>query len=124
MSASLEQLLRDARIDLVLARIEKDSTVIEEVIRNVENDIRSIRFNSIYVLGELGEKSGEKAVHKITEYIEDDDWSIRREVARSLGKIGKIASSSTNELSKCCSDDEDSIRLAVVTSLGKIGFIT
>ena len=77
MSASLEQLLRDARIDLVLARIEKDSTVIEEVIRNVENDIRSIRFNSIYVLGELGEKSGEKAVHKITEYINDDDWSIR-----------------------------------------------
>ena len=100
MSASLEQLLRDARIDLVLARIEKDSTVIEEVIRNVGNDIRSIRFNSIFVLGELGEKSGENAVHKITEYIEDDDWSIRREVARSLGKIGKIASSSTSELSK------------------------
>ena len=62
MSASLEQLLRDARIDLILARIEKDSNVIEEVIENVDNDIRSIRFNSIYVLGELGEKSGEIGV--------------------------------------------------------------
>ncbi len=124
MSASLEQLLRDARIDLVLARIEKDSTVIEEVIRNVDNDIRSIRFNSIFVLGELGEKSGEKAVHKITDYLDDDDWSIRREAERSLGKIGKTASTSINELTKCCSEDEDSIRLAGVTSLGKIGHVT
>ena len=121
MSTPLEQLLRDARIDLVLARIDKDSTVIEEVIRNIDNDIRSIRFNSIFVLGEIGEKSDERIVHKITEYLKDNDWSIRREAARALGKIGKIASSSIKELSKCCSDDEESIRLAVVISLGKIG---
>ena len=62
MSASLEQLLRDARIDLVLGRIEKDPSVINEVITQVDNEIRSIRFNSIFVLGELGPKAGEQAV--------------------------------------------------------------
>ncbi|MFX0012580.1 MAG: HEAT repeat domain-containing protein, partial [Candidatus Hermodarchaeota archaeon] len=91
MSASLEQLLRDARIDLILSRIEKDSSVIDEVIEQVDNDIRSIRFNSIFVLGELGEKSGRRAVSKIKTYLKDNDWSIRRECARSLGKIGPIA---------------------------------
>ena len=88
MSASLEQLLRDARIDLVLGRIEKDPSVINQVIAQVDNEIRSVRFNSIYILGELGPKVGEQAILKITKYLNDDDWSIRREVARSLGKIG------------------------------------
>jgi hypothetical protein len=54
LSASLEQLLRDARIDLVLSRIEKDPSIINDVIKNLENEIRSIKFNSIHVLGELG----------------------------------------------------------------------
>jgi len=124
MSASLEQLLRDARIDLVLSRIEKDSSVIAEVIKNMDSEIRSIRFNSIFVLGEIGEKSGENAVFKITEYIDDEDWSIRREAARSLGKIGKLAESAIPKLSKYSSDNEVSIRTAVVTSLGKIGKAT
>jgi len=124
MSASLEQLLRDARIDLVLARIEKDSSVIEDVIKNIDSEIRSIRFNSLFVLGEIAEKSGENAVKKISEYLDDDDWSIRREAARSLGKIGKISLTTIPQLTKCCDDDEDSIRLAVVTSLGKIGIAT
>ncbi|MHA1327693.1 MAG: hypothetical protein ACTSRH_10285, partial [Promethearchaeota archaeon] len=65
MSANLENLLRDARTDLVFSRIEKDPKVIDEVIKLVDSDIRSIRFNSIYVLGEIGEKAGEKGVLKI-----------------------------------------------------------
>ena len=120
MSASLEQLLRDARIDLVLSRIEKDTSVINEVITQVDNEIRSIRFNSIYVLGELGEKAGREAVSKISKYLHDDDWSIRREAARSLGKIGPIASDAIPSLADLTKDQEISIRTAVVTSLGKI----
>lgn len=120
MSASLEQLLRDARIDLVLSRIEKDASLIEEIINQVDSDIRSIRFNSIFVLGELGEKSGRSAVSKIKIYLTDDDWSIRRECARSLGKIGPIAEESIDTLSALVDDNEASIRSSVVISLGKI----
>ena len=54
MSASLESLLRDGRIDLVLNRIEKDSSVINDVIESLNSNIRSIKFNAILVLGELG----------------------------------------------------------------------
>jgi hypothetical protein len=57
MSATLENLLRDARVDLVLARIEKDPSIIKEVISHLDSEIRSIRFNSVYVLGELGQDS-------------------------------------------------------------------
>ena len=121
MSASLEQLLRDARIDLVLSRIEKDESVIKEVIQNVESNIRSIKFNSILVLGEIGEKSGSNAVPVITSCLKDDDWSIRREAARSLGKIGRSSQPAITELSSLISDEESTIRLAVVSSLGLIG---
>ncbi|KKL11277.1 hypothetical protein LCGC14_2547410, partial [marine sediment metagenome] len=47
MSAPVEKLLRDARIDLILSRIEKDSSVINEVIKHLSSEIRSIKFNSI-----------------------------------------------------------------------------
>ena len=124
MSASLEQLLRDARIDLVLGRIEKDPSVINQVIAQVDNEIRSVRFNSIYILGELGPKVGEQAILKITKYLNDDDWSIRREVARSLGKIGPSASSSIPELANLIDEKEISIRSAVVNSLGRICTVT
>ena len=87
MSAPLEKLLRDARIDLVLSRIEKNPLVIEEVIKHVDSQIRSIRFNSILVLGELGE-SASPALSKLNQCLEDDDWSICREAIRSLGNIG------------------------------------
>ena len=120
MSASLEQLLRDARIDLVLGRIEKDPSVIDDVVTQVDNEIRSIRFNSIFVLGELGEKAGPKAVSKITEYLNDEDWSVRREAARSLGKIGHIASSSIPRLADLINEKEVTIRSSVVNSLGRI----
>ena len=56
MSATLEQLLRDAKVELVVARVEKDPTVIEEIVEYLDSDIRSIRFNAALSLGELGEK--------------------------------------------------------------------
>lgn len=120
MSASLEKLLRDARIDLILARIEKDPTVIKEVIDYLNSDIRSIRFNSIYVLGELGEKCGEEAVNSLIKCCGDEDWSICREVARSLGRIGINAKEAVSELSKLLSNKEESIRKEAAIALGKI----
>jgi HEAT repeat protein len=113
--------LRDARIDLVLARIEKNPEVINEVIRNIDSDIRSIRFNSIYVLGELGDKSGKDAVGKITYCLEDNDWSICREAARSLGKIGGLAEDAVSSLKNLTSNQELSVRIAAIQALGKIG---
>ncbi|MFW9930351.1 MAG: sister chromatid cohesion protein PDS5 [Candidatus Thorarchaeota archaeon] len=120
MSASLEQLLRDARTDLVMARIEKDPSVINEVIEQLNSDIRSIRFNSIYVLGELGEKAGSTAATQVQKYLKDEDWSIRREAARTLGKMGYIANHSIPDLKSLITDKEITIRHAVVSSLGKI----
>ena len=109
MSAPLEKLLRDARIDLVLSRIEKDESVLNEVITHLDSEIRSIKFNSIHVLGEIGEKSA-GAVSKIASCLEDDDWSICREAARSLGKIGTVAKEAIPRLSKLLGDKEESIR--------------
>ena len=90
MSAPLEKLLRDARIDLILARIEKDSSVVNEVITHLDSEIRSIKFNSILVLGEVGLVPPD-AIPKIMSCLEDEDWSICREATRSIGKIGSIA---------------------------------
>lgn len=120
MSAPLENLLRDARIDLVLARIEKDPTIINEVIDYLDSDIRSIRFNSIYVLGELGEKCNEEAVNNLISCCGDEDWSICREAARSLGKIGFNAKQAVTELSKLLKSKEESIRKESANALGKI----
>lgn len=120
LSAPLEKLLRDARIDLILARIEKDESVINDVITHLDSDIRSIKFNSIHVLGEVGEKSTD-AVSKITSCLEDDDWSICREAARSLGKIGTLAKDAVPRLSILLKDKEESIRKEAATALGKIG---
>ena len=120
MSAPLEKLLRDARIDLVLSRIEKDESVLNEVITHLNSDIRSIKFNSIHVLGEIGEKSA-NAVSQITSCLEDEDWSICREAARSLGKIGNVAKEAIPRLSKLLKDKEESIRKEAATALGKIG---
>ncbi len=119
MSAPLEKLLRDARIDLVLSRIEKDPTVIIEVIKNLDSDIRSIKFNSINVLGELGQKSVD-AISKIMSCLEDDDWSICREATRSLGKIGDSAKEAVPQISKLLEDQEESIRREAAIALGKI----
>lgn len=120
MSAPLEQLLRDARIDLVLGRIEKDPSVINEVIRHLDSQIRSIKFNSIHVLGELGERSI-NAIDKLVSCLDDEDWSICREAARSLGKIGNIAEKAMPKLSTLLEDKEESIRKEVAIALGKIG---
>ncbi|MFW9783784.1 MAG: HEAT repeat domain-containing protein [Candidatus Heimdallarchaeota archaeon] len=120
MSAPLEKLLRDARIDLVLSRIEKDPSIINEVVDHLNSEIRSVKFNSINVLGELGEKS-EKAVPLLTSCLEDDDWSICREAARTLGKIGIIAQNALPKISKLLTDKEDSIRKEAAIALGRIG---
>ena len=120
LSAPLEKLLRDARIDLVLSRIEKDESVLNEVIKHIDSDIRSIKFNSILVLGEVGKKSAD-AVAKIVSCLEDDDWSICREAARSLGKIGNVAKEAVSRLSDLLSDKEESIRKESAIALGKIG---
>ncbi len=111
--------MRDARIDLVLSRIEKDSSVIDEVINHLDSKIRSVKFNSIFVLGELGYKS-EMGVPKIIDCLKDDDWSICRETARALGKIGKKAEHAIPELIKHLTDKEVTIRKEVVIALGKI----
>ncbi|KKN23623.1 hypothetical protein LCGC14_0903050 [marine sediment metagenome] len=120
MSAPLEKLLRDARIDLVLSRIEKDESVLKEVIKYIDSNIRSIKFNSILVLGEVGKKSA-NAVSKIVSCLEDEDWSICREAARSLGKIGDIAKEAVSYLSSLLENDEESIRKEAAIALGKIG---
>lgn len=123
MSASLEKLLRDARIDLILARIEKDPSIIEELIKFLDAEIRSVRFNSILILGELGQKSA-NSVFKLQECLEDNDWSICREAARTLGKIGNLAEKSVPELSKLLKNEEVSIRKEAAIALGKIGYGT
>jgi hypothetical protein len=83
MSAPLEKLLRDARIDLILSRIEKDESIIDELIGFLDNDSRSIKFNSIHVLGLLGQKSAD-SISKVINCLEDEDWSICREATRTL----------------------------------------
>ncbi|MFW9822344.1 MAG: HEAT repeat domain-containing protein [Candidatus Thorarchaeota archaeon] len=119
MSAPLEKLLRDARVDLVLARIESDPSIIREVISHLDSEIRSIKFNSINVLGELGEKS-ENAIPLLTRCLDDDDWSICREAARSLGKIGILAKDALPILSNLLSDKEVSIRKEAAIAIGRI----
>jgi len=123
MSASLEKLLRDARIDLILIRIEKDPSVIEEVIRYLDSDSRSIRFNSILILGKLGEQSS-SALSKLISCLEDNDWSICRESVRSIGNLGNIAEEAVSSLCKLHNNDEVSIRKEVAIALGKIGYST
>ena len=120
MSASLEQLLRDARIDLVLSRIEKDESVIKEVISHLDSDIRSVKFNAILILGEIGQKSID-GLSKLKECLEDNDWSICREAARTMGKIGNMAKDSIPQLSKMLKDKEESIRKEAAIALGRIG---
>ncbi|NVM35543.1 MAG: HEAT repeat domain-containing protein [Candidatus Lokiarchaeota archaeon] len=120
MSVSLEQLLRDARVDLVLSRIEKDELVIEEVINHLENNSRSVKFNAILVLGELGQKSI-NGLSKLNACLEDNDWSICREAVRTLGKIGEIAKESIPQLSRMLKDKEESIRKEAAIAIGKIG---
>lgn len=120
MSAPLDKLLREARIDLVMSRIEKDSSIINEVISHLDNEIRSIKFNSIHILGLLGEKS-EKSIPKLIILLDNDDWSICRETVRSLGKIGNSAINAIPKLSKLLSNNEVSIRKEAAMALGKIG---
>ncbi|MFX1390707.1 MAG: HEAT repeat domain-containing protein [Promethearchaeota archaeon] len=120
MSATLEQLLRDARLDLVLSRIEKDESVIREVIDHLNSDIRSVKFNAILILGELGNKSVE-GLSKLNACLEDNDWSICREAARTMGKIGELAKDSIPQLSKMLNDNEESIRKEAAIALGSIG---
>jgi HEAT repeat protein len=120
MSAPLEKLLRDARNDLVLSRIEKDPSIINDVIGHLENQIRSIKFNSISVLGELGEKSVD-GIPKLISCLDDQDWSIIREAARALGKIGNKAENAISRLSELLTNEEESIRKESAIALGKIG---
>jgi HEAT repeat protein len=108
MSAPLEKLLRDARTDLVLSRIEKDPSIINDVIRQLDSEIRSIKFNSISVLGELGEKSV-NSIPKLINCLDDRDWSIIREAARSLGKIGNQADNALSRLSELLFNEEETI---------------
>ena len=65
MSATLTELLRDAKVELVVARCEKDSKIIDEVIDHLKSDSRSIRFNASLALGELGEKASESVASLI-----------------------------------------------------------
>ena len=90
MSAPLEKLLRDARIDLILSRIEKDESIIDELIGFLDSDSRSVKFNSIHVLGLVGQKSVD-GIPKVINCLEDEDWSICREATRTLGNIGEVA---------------------------------
>ena len=123
MSAPLEKLLRDARIDLVISRVEKDFSIINEVINHLDSEIRSIKFNSIHILGLLGERS-EKGIPKLIELLGDDDWSICREAVRSLGKIGNSAKNALPKLSDLLSNKEVSIRKEAAIAFGKIGNAT
>ena len=83
MSASLKDLLRDAKIELIITRAENDPSIIREIIDNLHNEVRSIRFNATLTLGELGQKA-ESAVSQLISCLEDEDWSICREATRSL----------------------------------------
>ncbi len=123
MSASLENLLRDARLDLVMARIEKDPGVIQQVIEQLDSKIRSIRFNAIIILGKMGSKSS-SALAKLAACLEDNDWSVCRESVRSLGNLGNIAESSVLGLCKLVDNREPSIRKEVAIALGKIKHVT
>ncbi len=119
MSATLEKLLRDARIDLVLSRIEKDSSVLDEVIEYLDSEIRSIQFNAILILGELAQKSV-NGIPKLINCLTSEDWSIAREAVRSLGKIGPPANESVPKLTGLLTNKEDSIRKETALALGNI----
>jgi HEAT repeat protein len=105
----------------VLGRVEKDPNVINEIIEHLSSDIRSIKFNAILVLGELGEKSS-SGISQLVKCLEDNDWSVCREAVRSLGKIGNVAERSVSEISKLIKNKEPSIRKEAAIALGKIGY--
>ncbi|MFX1275449.1 MAG: HEAT repeat domain-containing protein [Promethearchaeota archaeon] len=121
MSASLESLLRDGRIDLILSKIKRDSSIISEVIEQLSSKIRSIRFNSILILGKLGENS-QSALPGLASCLEDDDWSICREAVRSLGNLGDMSKEAVSKLAKMIINKEVTLRKEVAISLGKIGY--
>ncbi|MHA2372287.1 MAG: HEAT repeat domain-containing protein [Candidatus Thorarchaeota archaeon] len=83
MSAPLKDLLRDAKVEIVVARAEKDPSVIKELIESLNSDIRSVRFNASLALGELGENAAE-AVSHLVDCLDDDDWSICREASYKI----------------------------------------
>ena len=84
MPASLKDLLRDAKANLAISRVRKDPKLIEELITLANDDIRTVKFNAIYVLGEICHDS---SVPVLRQKLSDKDWSICRETVRALGKI-------------------------------------
>ncbi|MBN1803260.1 MAG: HEAT repeat domain-containing protein [Candidatus Lokiarchaeota archaeon] len=121
MSAPLENLLRDARLDLIMQRIENDSTVIGEVITQLDSTIRSVRFNAILILGKLGAQAS-SALAKLTACLEDNDFGICRETIKSIGSMGNIAESAVSGLCKHMTHKQAAIRREVAVSLGNIGY--
>ncbi|MHA2086473.1 MAG: HEAT repeat domain-containing protein, partial [Candidatus Thorarchaeota archaeon] len=117
MSAPLKDLLRDAKVEIVVARAEKDPSVIKELIESLNSDIRSVRFNASLALGELGENAAE-AVSHLVDCLDDDDWSICRE---AIGKIGVATDEAISSLISALEDKDEEIRTEAVITLGKMG---
>nr|MDO8118396.1 HEAT repeat domain-containing protein [Candidatus Sigynarchaeota archaeon] len=81
------KLLRDNKKDFVILRAEKDPSVVNELINALKENIRTVRFNALFCLGELG-KRGHVAIQEIVKFLEDKDWSLNREAIKAIGKIG------------------------------------
>ncbi len=121
MSAPLENLLRDARLDLILGRIESDPSVINEVINSLDSKIRSVKFNAILILGKLGTNAS-SALAKLTACLEDNDFGICRETIKSIGSMGNIAESSVSGISKLITHKQAAIRREIAVALGNIEY--
>jgi HEAT repeat protein len=62
----------------------------------------------------------EEAVPALIEALRDGEWSIRRQAALALGKIGPPARAAESELVRCQRDSNSLIRKAAGQALAKI----
>ncbi len=117
--ATVKKLLQDAKAQIVIKRIETEMSVLGEVIALLNDPVRTVRFNAIFVLGEVSSLAKD-GLPKLVNNLGDPDWSIRRETIRALGKFGGAAGHHADSLLPFLNDAEVSIREATTVSLGNL----
>jgi hypothetical protein len=78
---------------------------------------REVRAAAAEALGRVGTASSVKPLEAL--YLREDDWQVRLEVVRTLGKIGDPAAGAT--LIGALSDRHEKVRQAAVVALKRIG---
>jgi HEAT repeat protein len=101
---------------LALARCgdPRDAPAVARLLADPERDVR---LAAAEALGRIGTPSVIEALKAL--YLREDDWQVRAEVVRTLGKIGDASGGSL--LVTALADRHDKVREAALTALKRIG---